>query len=193
MLELLGTYTSENASQAREDAHRCIIASLADPNTYIMDHLLVLKPVSFLEGERIHDLLDVFVREKLVGYLEFYSKSKEYISSIGLDHEANVRKMRVLTFLQLAEETQEMSFSYLQSQLQLKPEQVEPFIIEALKTKLVYARMDQSQKKVTVTNVAHRTFGRTQWEALRDTILTWKNNLAVVKESMKTIMNAQIP
>ena len=43
MIELLGTYTTENASQAREDAHRCIIASLADPHTYIMDHLLSLK------------------------------------------------------------------------------------------------------------------------------------------------------
>jgi hypothetical protein len=43
MLELLGTYTAENASQARDDAHRCIIASLADPSTYIMDHLLALK------------------------------------------------------------------------------------------------------------------------------------------------------
>lgn len=43
MIELLGTYTTENASQAREDAHRCIIASLADPTTYIMDHLLTLK------------------------------------------------------------------------------------------------------------------------------------------------------
>lgn len=43
MIELLGTYTTENASQAREDAHRCIIASLADPTTYIMDHLLTPK------------------------------------------------------------------------------------------------------------------------------------------------------
>jgi hypothetical protein len=38
--------------------------------------------------------------------------------------------MRLLTFLQLAEETPEKSFAYLQAQLQLKPEQVEPFIIE---------------------------------------------------------------
>ena len=29
MVELLGTYTTENASQAREEAQRCIIASLA--------------------------------------------------------------------------------------------------------------------------------------------------------------------
>ena len=38
MIELLGTYTTENASQAREETHRCIVASLADPNTFLLDH-----------------------------------------------------------------------------------------------------------------------------------------------------------
>ena len=56
---LLGTYTTENASQAREEAQRCIVASLADPGTFLLDHLLQLKPVKFLEGELIHDLLKV--------------------------------------------------------------------------------------------------------------------------------------
>jgi len=48
---LLGTYTTENASQAREEAQRCIVASLADPQTFLLDHLLQLKPVKFLEGK----------------------------------------------------------------------------------------------------------------------------------------------
>ena len=51
MVMLLGTYTTENASQAREEAQRCIVASLADPQTFLLDHLLQLKPVKFLEGE----------------------------------------------------------------------------------------------------------------------------------------------
>jgi translation initiation factor 3 subunit M len=50
MVMLLGTYTTENASQAREEAQRCITASLADPQTFLLDHLLQLKPVKFLEG-----------------------------------------------------------------------------------------------------------------------------------------------
>jgi len=55
LLEMLATYTKENASQAREDAQRCIVASLADPNIYLLDHLLPLKPVKFLEGKtRLH-------------------------------------------------------------------------------------------------------------------------------------------
>jgi translation initiation factor 3 subunit M len=85
MVELLGTYTAENASQAREDAQRCILAALADPNTFLLDPLLALKPVRFLEGELIHDLLSVFVAEKLPSYLHFYQHHKEFVHSLGKD------------------------------------------------------------------------------------------------------------
>lgn len=81
MMELLGTYTQENASQAREDAQRCILAALADPNTFLLDPLLSLKPVMFLEGELIHDLLTIFVSEKLPAYMKFYENHREFINS----------------------------------------------------------------------------------------------------------------
>ena len=35
---------------------RCIVRALKDPNTFLFDHLLALKPVRFLEGELIHDV-----------------------------------------------------------------------------------------------------------------------------------------
>ncbi|XP_030849383.1 eukaryotic translation initiation factor 3 subunit M [Strongylocentrotus purpuratus] len=55
MVELLGTYTEDNASQARDEANRCIVSTIAGPQVYLFDHLLTLRPVKFLEGERIHD------------------------------------------------------------------------------------------------------------------------------------------
>lgn len=83
MVELLGTYTTENASQAREDAQRCILAALADPKTFLLDPLLALKPVRFLEGELIHDLLSVFVSEKLTSYQQFYHSHREFVNGLG--------------------------------------------------------------------------------------------------------------
>ena len=97
MIELLGTYTTENASQAREEAQRCIIASLADPQTFLLDHLLQLKPVKFLEGELIHDLLKIFVSEKLEAYQKFYENHREFVTgTLGLKHESNLVRMMTL-------------------------------------------------------------------------------------------------
>lgn len=139
MIELLGTYTSENASVAREDAMKCIVTALADPNTFLLDPLLSLKPVRFLEGELIHDLLSVFVSEKLSSYMNFYKNHKEFVTSQGLNHEQNMKKMRLLSFMQLAESNPEMTFDQLQKELQIKEDEVEPFIIEGNLDKVICA------------------------------------------------------
>lgn len=48
MIELLGTYANENASYTREDAIKCIITALADPNTFLLDPFLSLNPLRYL-------------------------------------------------------------------------------------------------------------------------------------------------
>lgn len=191
MIELLGTYTSENASVAREDAMKCIVTALADPNTFLLDPLLSLKPVRFLEGELIHDLLSVFVSENLASYIQFYQNHKEFVNSQGLNHEQNMKKMRLLSFMQLAESNPELTFEQLQKELQIGEDDVEPFIIEVLKTKLVRARMDQKARKVHISSTMHRTFGKPQWMQLHDLLRSWKTNLQIVQEGMKQVADTQ--
>ncbi|KFM63377.1 Eukaryotic translation initiation factor 3 subunit M, partial [Stegodyphus mimosarum] len=190
MIELLGTYTEDNASQARDDAHKCIVTSLGDPNTFLMDHLLVLKPVRFLEGELIHDLLTIFVSEKLSSYLAFYGANKDFVNSLGLSHEQNLQKMRLLTFMQMAETRKEIPFSIIESELQLKPEEVEGFVIDVLRTKLARAKIDELQQRVLVSSTMHRTFGKPQWQQLRDILTKWQRNLSQVQAQLNTVIRS---
>ncbi|RWS08227.1 eukaryotic translation initiation factor 3 subunit M-like protein [Dinothrombium tinctorium] len=192
MIELLSTYTEENASQARLDAHRCIVSCLADPNAFLMDHLLTLKPVKFLEGELIHDLLTIFVAEKLNAYINFYKLHKEFVDSLGLSHEQNMQKMRLLTFMQIAETKKELSFENIQEELQLQPNEVEGFIIDVLRTKMVRAKIDQLNRRVLVTSTMHRTFGKQQWLQLRDTLVKWQHNLAHVQNTVTSALYEQM-
>jgi hypothetical protein len=60
MMELLGTYTDDIAPHAGDDAMKCIVTILADLNTFLLEPLLPLKPVRFLEGELI-----AFLKDKL--------------------------------------------------------------------------------------------------------------------------------
>ncbi|GAB5577698.1 eukaryotic translation initiation factor 3 subunit M [Prionailurus iriomotensis] len=153
MVELLGSYTEDNASQARVDAHSlCIVRALKDPNAFLFDHLLTLKPVKFLEGELIHDLLTIFVSAKLASYVKFYQNNKDFIDSLGLLHEQNMAKMRLLTFMGMAVENKEISFDTMQQELQIGADDVEAFVIDAVRTKMVYCKIDQTQRKVVVSS-----------------------------------------
>lgn len=189
MLELLGTYTEDNASQARDDAHKCIVAAIGDPNTFLMDHLLTLKPVMFLEGELIHNLLTIFVSGRLNSYNAFYSTNKDFIGSLGLSHEANQHKMRILTFMTMGETQKEISFDTIEKELEIPTEEVESFIIELVRTKQVQAKMDQMARKIIINSVTHRTFGtKQQWQMLRESLSQWQANLSLVMNSL-----AQLP
>ncbi|GFS32887.1 eukaryotic translation initiation factor 3 subunit M [Nephila pilipes] len=190
MIELLGTYTEDNASQARDDAHKCIVTSLGDPNTFLMDHLLVLKPVRFLEGELIHDLLTIFVSEKLSSYLAFYTANKDFVNSLGLSHEQNLQKMRLLTFMQMSETQKEIPFSVIENELQLKSEEVESFVIDVLRTKLARAKIDELQQRVLVSSTMHRTFGKPQWQQLREILTRWQNDLSQVQSQLHTVLRS---
>lgn len=192
MVDLLGTYTTENASQAREEAQRCIIASLADPNTFLFDHLLNLKPVNFLTGELIHDLLTIFVKEQLESYIKFYEGHKEFVTGLGLKHEDNLRKMKLLTFMQLAENRSEISFAEIQHTIQITEDEVEEFLIDVIKTKLVRAKIAQGDGIVYISSTMHRTFGPGDWQQLHQLLSQWKENIKTVKDQMQHVASAQV-
>uniref|UniRef100_A0A8C9VLX4 Eukaryotic translation initiation factor 3 subunit M n=1 Tax=Scleropages formosus TaxID=113540 RepID=A0A8C9VLX4_SCLFO len=174
MVELLGSYTEDNASQARVDAHRCIVSALKDPDTFLFDHLLILKPVCFLEGELIHDPYFLIV------CIVWYKNNLLSIDS-GLSHDQNMAKMRLLTFMGMAVEYKEISLDTMQQELQIGTDEVEAFVIDAVRTKMVYCKIDQTQRKVVVSHSTHRTFGKQQWQQLYDSLSAWKQNLAAVK------------
>jgi len=192
MVELLGTYTTENASQAREEAQRCIVASLADPQTFLLDRLLQLTPVKFLEKELIHDLLKIFVSERLEAYQTFYENHREFINKLGLSHEANTRKMRILTFMQIAETQSEISFSEIQKHLQIGDSEVEEFLIDLLRTRLVRAKIDQPSQMVHVNSAMHRTFNKQHGTQLHSLLTNWKSNLHTVREQIGHLAQMQI-
>jgi len=193
MVELLGTYTTENASQAREEAQRCIVASLADPQTFLLDRLLQLTPVKFLENELIHDLLKIFVSDRLESYQKFYDNHREFVNKLGLNHEANLRKMRILTFMQMAETQSEISFQEIKKHMQITDDiDVEDFLIDLLRTRLVRAKIDQPNQMVHVTSAMHRTFTQEHWSNLHTLLVNWKSNLHTVREHVGHLAQMQI-
>jgi len=188
MVELLKTYTEDTASSARDDAHKCITSALQDPQTFLLDHLLSLKPVKFLEGEPIHDLLTIFVTDTLNIYLQFYENNKEFIKSIGLDHDKNMQKMRILSLISLATQNSELTFSQIAEALHIEETGVEEYVIQGVKTKLLAGRMDQTNRKLFITSATHRTFGRTQWQQVRNVLATWRGNLSKVEENLQNVL-----
>ena len=53
-----------------------------------------------------------------------------WLFSTGLSHEDNVKKMKLLTFMQMAETRQEIDYETIQKEIGLEQEDIESFIID---------------------------------------------------------------
>ncbi|EDO34250.1 predicted protein [Nematostella vectensis] len=188
MIELLSTYTDENASAAREDAKSCVVSCLTKPNVLIMDNILSLKPVAVLQGDPIYQLLQIFVSGDVQDYKKFYDSNTDFINSIGLSHEMNLKKMRVLTLMSIGKETDEISYEDLATKLGISSDEIEQFLIEAIQTGLVKARLDQVHRKVIISSVAQRTFGINQWQNLHSRLVKWRDNLLSVRGGLQSVV-----
>jgi len=188
MLELLSSYDEENALLAKDDAEKCVIDFISKPDIYIMDHLLQLKPVLVLKDQPIYRLLEIFVSGHLADYLEFYELHKSYIEDIGLNHVSNITKMRILTTLSLSIQEKEISFAYLKEILGFEDENIEEYIIDMVKSKLVHAKIDEMNQKMVIRSASVRTFGLNEWQQLEQKMETWCSNLQSIRSNLDQVV-----
>lgn len=193
LIDLMDSYTEADASKARDEAIMCIVATLSDDSMYIMDHLLSLKPIQFLEGELIHDLLLIFVSGSLTDYLAFADKNADFVRGLNICRESCMNKLRLLTLMRLAENKQELDYSQLQDELKMEPDDLEEFIIDASRKEAVFCKINEVQRKVLVYGTTHRTFGRAQWTSLRRTLQQWHDNLQDVQSKLQVLAPGDVP
>lgn len=187
MYELLSSYTGDKIAQAKEDSIRCVVAELKNPNVYLFDHLIGLKTVQSLKGTKIYELLDIFVHKELTDYQIFESQSEAFLDENAFDKSELLRKIRLLTFASRALESKELSFASLSEKLQLDNEDIESFVIEAIRSKVIKAKIDQVNQKVLVTSVAHRTFSQAEWKSLHKVLLSWRSDIETVGKQISTL------
>jgi len=189
MLELLSTYDEMSAVLAKDDAEKCVIDFISKPDIFIMDHLLLLKPVMILQGQPIHRLLEIFVSGQLADYLEFYEAHQDYVTEIGLDHEANIHKMRILTTLSISIQDKEVSFDYMKSILGFgDDDEIEEYIIDLIKSKLLHAKIDQMNEKMIIRSTSVRTFGLNEWQQLEGKLETWYVNMQAIRSNLEQVV-----
>lgn len=192
MFELLSTYTSDSdALKAKDDATECIRSAIADPGTYIFDHLLSLKPVQLLKGQKIYDLLQIFVSGSLSDYLKFNEANREFFDQekTSLSHSDLVHKMRVLTLMTACENRTEINLNEVAALLQLiVGEELDEFIIRAVQSKAIRAKIDQVNDRLIVGGVKNRCFSNAQWEQLRTKLDGWSTSLRQVKRYLDNVV-----
>ncbi|CAN0170756.1 unnamed protein product [Ascophyllum nodosum] len=197
LMKFLATYDEASAgelSEVKAQAVRgCIGAVRAPIVSFTEQHnLLGMAAVAQLKEDpkysAVYELLHIFSVEKLGEYLAFHEKNAKTLADNQIDHDRCVSSMRLLSLCSLATEHEEIPYQVVADTLQVKgDEEVEEWVLRAIQTGLMEAKMDQMQRVVVIRRCTNRVFGPSQWKTLQKKLGTWSANvqalLATIQKS----------
>lgn len=183
MLELYSGASDggEMKAYVEEAGVDAIVQAVRLPTLYRFDTLLDLDVVKgFAKGSGdqplFHALITIFVVDDLAAFMEFAGKNATFLTKNGIDKAAAIDKMRYLTFASLGVESQDLTYAGIASALQIPEDAVEDWVIRAISSGLVEAKMNQLTKRVAVFRSTQRRFTHDEWAPLSERINIWKEN-----------------
>jgi translation initiation factor 3 subunit M len=199
LLLLLESYKDASVdAQALAAGKEAAIGAIRDPLSLFVHqrNMLSLPVIQALNKEdaTLFGLLKVFQEGKLSDYQAFLKGNggDAVLAKWNLDAEACTRNMRILSLCSLSSEHEEIPYSVIAETLQLEPDTVETWVIAAVSSGLLRAKMDQLDRRVMVERSVVRQFDMEQWKALQSRLLSWKQNVGNVLAGLKESQSAAI-
>mmetsp|Transcript_17931 Transcript_17931/g.25533 ORF Transcript_17931/g.25533 Transcript_17931/m.25533 type:complete len:422 (+) Transcript_17931:44-1309(+) len=192
-LLFLDTYTqrSELDADALEASKEAAIGAIRDPVTLFVEQRTMLSMPAILAladspaTKPLLVLLEIFAKGKLKDYEDFVTANGRMLEEFGLSKDECIRHMRLLSLCSLAAEHEEIPYGAIASTLNVNAEDVEKWVIDAVSSGLISAKMDQLQRVVMVERCVVRSFGMEQWQALQVKLNAWKKSVKGVLEGLK--------
>lgn len=180
---------SEVDDEARAAAKQAAVGAICDPVTLFNEQRIImsLPPVTALkstDGE-IYQLLEIFQQGKLEDFQSFQKSNPSALSNNNISEEDAIRNMRLLSLCSLATEHEEIPYDAIAQTLQVEQSEVENWVISAVSSGLLSAKMDQLQHVVMVERCVVRRFGIEQWKILQERLNVWKKNVRTVLDGLK--------
>jgi len=197
-LLVLETYSASDVdASGMEAAKQAAIGAIRDPVSLFVQQrkILSLPATEALQTNdaSLYDLLKVFQEGNLEDYNSFI-KSKggdSVLAQWDLSAEDCARHMRILSLCSLASEHEEIPYALVAETLQTDAGDVEKWVIAAVSSGLLSAKMDQLQEKIMVERSAVRRFDMDQWRTLQSRLHLWKQNVGGILEAYKQSLSKQ--
>jgi translation initiation factor 3 subunit M len=138
-------------------------------------------------------LLKVFQEGKLEDYHSFIQSNggDSVLAQWELSPEDCIRYVRILSICSIAATKEEIPYSVIADTVQTQPNEVEQWVIAAVSSGLLTAKMDQLTQTVLVERSVVRKFDMDQWKALQARLHLWKQNVGGILDAYKQSLEQQ--
>jgi translation initiation factor 3 subunit M len=182
---------SASETESRDLAKRTLISALTNPNITDFNPLIDREAIQALHDSDagLFDLLNIFASDDYSSYTDFLDSTP--LSSLNLPDSAAgtlQTKIRLLTLASLAAGAPNRSLPYstISESLQIPEDDVEVWVIDAIRAGLVEGKLSQLKQEFLVQRATYRVFGPKQWSEIQGRLMVWQRSLESVLSLVKS-------
>eukprot|EP00042_Codosiga_hollandica_P027075 m.132030 g.132030 ORF g.132030 m.132030 type:complete len:408 (+) comp52373_c0_seq9:281-1504(+) len=166
-LKTLNGKPANQLAAFKADALLLLSQVVATESLLEYDTVLSLDVVSQLKGEKLHEIVGILSRGTLTDFLAWQTANAGVVAALKLDEERLTHKMRLATLAQLCARDHVVEFHAISAALQIPAAQIELWVIDAVRTGLVEAKIDEMNNRIIVSRSTLTAFGMDQWKDLK--------------------------
>ena len=172
-------HTLENSDRAEKRVELCVLEIMKLTNAHQLLKVLQL-PIVVSLASAVGDLGRSISEGSVAHFEEFSSSHASFFEDQHIDKAKMMSFLRIFAICELAEQSSTFTFSQAAERIQVPTAEVDYWVVQAISSGLLEARIDQGEEVVHVVNTHHRFSSTTSTNTLLSAFSRWEAQLAQV-------------
>ncbi|ODV84018.1 hypothetical protein CANARDRAFT_24431 [[Candida] arabinofermentans NRRL YB-2248] len=188
-IELFKSFiSSKSESLQLNDYKNFFIKSLNCNNNYIDLNSLNLN--SLQQDQILFELLNIYKSLDLESYLLFIENNKNQLINYNINIDNLTYKLKIASITKLASNKTQLSYNEISSNLHISLDELELFLINCIKLKLISGRLNQDKQILYLHKVVKlNTIDIQDWKLINEDLSNWSNKMTDLKQFIELLQN----
>lgn len=139
-----------------------------------------------LKGDKLLELLEIVSTKTLSEFVAFRTAAgAAFFESNALSADELESTLRLFTLCSLPASFDEISYATLAKALAIDEDAVEQWVVKAITSNLVSAKVDQQKRTVVISRTLQRGFGAAQWQDVHVKLQQYKKSVSSLLEVVR--------
>lgn len=185
--KLLNTMGTKENQKRKTEAEQLVVAALKSPEIINIEEVMLLDGIKELKSQSkdIYALVEMVVDSDISKFNAGLDKYKKLMEQHKLQRDLLEEKKRFILIcnLDIEESTgRVLKFSELAKMLNLKVDDIEEWVIQAIANDIIDARIDQIKDEVIIKNHKLRNLSKEEWLKVKAKVGTWKQKFTDIQQ-----------
>jgi hypothetical protein len=173
-------HTLEHSEATGERVEKCVLDIMKLTNAHQLLKVLQLPVVAALKSP-VGDLGRAISEGSVEAFEQFSQANSSFFQEQEIDKDKMKSFLRIFAICEIAEQSPLFTFQQAAERIQVPEAEVDLWVVQAITSGLLEARIDQGLAKVQVINTHHRFTSASSTQALLTTFAKWEAALGQVQ------------